>query len=221
MAGMKRTRTAKQSKTKRRKMGGANAASSAAPRVSSKWPQMTFRRKWRGATWIPNTQGYWRLFNVSLGDMPVTERNEIINMFDQYKITRVTVEIVPRFINFDAGLDPANPVPTLHWYVDNSGFPTTPTAGYDAAVFNTFSARANNGYISETLDHIVKFSFVPTVTTTTDQEVKTFPWTSVNNTSVVANAAQGMIVVPNFAVLKNTSEFDIMYTLDIKGRALR
>lgn len=217
MAGMsKRKRSASTSSRKKSR--------SAMVKRSVSVPQVTIKRKWKAFTWIPQVStinGWWRLFNFALTDMPLTERNEIINMFDSYRVKRFTVELVPRFIDFDAGgsTDAAqNPVPVLHYFIDNTAFPTTPGGAYDQAGLNNFAARANNSFKTAIADKVIRMSCVPTVESGTTGEVKPFPWTS-TAFAPVGGHMQAWLGAVNFATLKNTSEFDVFYTLemDLKG----
>lgn len=219
---MKRKASSTTDGGRKRRRSYARRAMSSYRSSLTKLPEMRFLRKWKSSTWIWNTttpSGFWRVFNPQLGDMPATERNELTGMFDEYKINRVTYEFVPRYINFDAGNSTLNPTPIFHYYSD-VGNPLAPGGAYDQASLNNFAARANNGFKTVMGNKVFKVSYKPTVQTT-DGEVKAFPWTSTSNITVSANALAVYVLAVNFANLLNTSEFDIMVTLDISVRALR
>jgi len=186
-------------------------------------PEMRFLRKWKLSTWIWNTTstaGFWRVYNPSLSDMPATERNEIANMFDEYKINRVKFEFVPRYTNFDAGSSTTNPAPIFHMFTDGASGNITPSGSYDQASLNNFSARANNAFRTVVANDVVKMSYKPSVQTT-DGEVKPFPWTSTSINGVPAQALQVYLLGVNFSNILATTEFDVMVTFDISVRALR
>lgn len=186
-------------------------------------PEHRFVRKWLSGTWIwssATTTGFWRAYNPTLGDMPGTERNEIIGMYDQYKINYVRITFVPRFTDYDAGASTLNPCPVISYYPDATNAPSAPAGTYVASTYERFAARANGSFVTTNMKGPISVGFKPMVQTT-DGETKPFPWTTVLRTDIPANAAQVFIHGVNFSNLPATGEFDVFITFDMSGRGLR
>lgn len=186
-------------------------------------PEHRFTRKFLLGTWIWSNStptGFWRAYNPTLGDMPATERNEIAGIYDLYKFNYITIELVPRFTDYDAGSNTLNPCPVISYYTDNTVAPNAPAGTYGAAAYERFAARANGWFVTKNMKGGIKFGYKPTVQTT-DGESKPFPYTTVLRGDVPANAAQVFIHAVNFANLPATAEFDVFMTMDISCKGLR
>lgn len=186
-------------------------------------PEHRFVRKWLAGTWIwsnSTTDGFWRAYNPTLADMPGTERNELIGMYDQYKINYVRITLVPRTTDFDGGASTVNPCPVVSYYPDATNSPSAPSGLYNAGTYERFAARANGDFKTISMKGPMSVGYKPMVQTT-DGETKLFPWTTVLRSDVTANAAQIFIHGVNFSNLPPTGQFDVYITFDISGRGLR
>lgn len=187
-------------------------------------PEHRIVRKWLVGTWIWGTAagptGFWRAYNPTFGDMPGTERNEIIGMYDLYKINRVTIELVPRYTQFDAGGSTTNPCPVVSYYTDTTTLPSAPSGAYGASTYERFAARANGTFTTRLGNDVIKTSYRPRIQTT-DGESKPFPWTTVLRADIPCNAAQIFIHGVNFSELAATSQYDIFFTFDMSLKGLR
>lgn len=185
--------------------------------------EVRMQRKFLLGTWIwsnASPSGFWRAYNPTLNDMPGTERNEITGSYDQYKFHNITITLVPRYTNFDAGSSVVNPVPIISYYPDVYNAPSAPAGTYGASSYERFAARANKDFPTALGSRVITCKYRPTVQSS-DGEIKPFPWTTVLRTDVAANAAQFYIHAVNFANLASTSEYDVFVTMDMSCRGFR
>jgi len=215
MAGMKRKRSSTSKSAKRAK----RAVAFGPPSVRN-WaaPINRITRKFYGATYVPGTNA-WQHFEPTLSLLPSLSLLELTNLYDEYKIDRIHVEVLPRFNSFDAGSSTVNPLPLLSYFADPSNsYPVSGT--YGSAQFQIFASRCNNGFKTVALDKGVKFSWRPNVATT-DGEIKAFPWTSTASSTRACMSCDLYLHAVNFAAFPATTEYDVYWTYDISVRGMR
>lgn len=108
-------------------------------------PLLRMKRKFILGTWAPNsvtTDGFWRYYNLALSIMP--GYTTYTGVFDEYKISRIKLEFVPRWDNF-AGNDQSTTTTAwsgtcLHVVRDNHST-VNPSGVYGATSMNAFMAQ--------------------------------------------------------------------------------
>lgn len=218
MVGYKRKRRTARGSKKRARYSTAMTKSVKTPEVRLKMPFL-----WSTITFSspPLLSECWWQIRPRLSNVPAVPRGEVTNLFDLYKINGFKVTLVPRFVDFDAGSDIANPVPNFTFNSDPYNIDAY-LGGYNLATYQTFLERCTMSPRIATGDKVlVAYQNKPMMYDGTNTgEIKPFPWTSVNNTGIFAYGLDFFIHAPNFANFKNTTEFDIIVELDVsfKGR---
>lgn len=103
-------------------------------------------RTWYSANWTPNTtgtNGFWRYITVNLGACPNV--TEYTNLFEQYKINKVTFVLRPRYDSFSGENTTDTTLPgvtnqgatRVHTVIDPRSN-LTPSGTYTSTTLNTF-----------------------------------------------------------------------------------
>lgn len=222
MAGMKRSAKAKSSSRKR-----ARVSKTSTPKFG-KDLTVTCKRKWWSTSWpfsSAATTGFYRAFSPQFGDIPNIA--EYTALFDEYKVTNVTVTLLPRHL---AVTNPASGVGTF--VVQNDQFYVTygtdrklevPSGVYSASNLNAFLEIVPDAK-TVPLDKPVKISYKPYIVnqTTAGTQIMPCPWMSTASTAQPMQCAYAFMHDTAFAAINNLNfACDIMFEMTFKLRGQR
>lgn len=189
---------------------------------------MKVKRKFWWFNWTlstASTPGFWRYLSISLSDMP--SNAEIVNLFDQYKITGIRYELHPRFDSF-AGNDTVdttqpgitNQAGVMVHVVNDPRSLLTPSGTYTAANLNTFMeqgrVKTHRGIKPVVIYH------KPTISqsqTTGSRQIRA-PWLQTANTTVVHSGAHVFTQDVNLTGISGQS-YDVFVTMYMLCRGSR
>lgn len=109
------------------------------------------KRTFHWQTWTPattTTGDFWKFLNPRFVDMPSS--NELISVFDQYKVSGVKLTFRPRHTGFDGANTTDTTAPgvtnqgttNMHIIIDPTSY-TTPSGTYTSANLNQFLENGN------------------------------------------------------------------------------
>ena len=220
--GRRRKRIVRRRRTTRRRVMRVPRSLRPAPFV------MKFKRKFWFFNWTlstASTAGFWRYFSIALSDLP--SNAEVVNLFDQYKITGVRYELHPRFDNF-AGNDTVdvtqpnitNQAGNMVHVINDPRSLLTPAGTYISTTLNTFmeqgKVRTHRGIKPIVIYH------KPTISqsqTTGARQIRA-PWLQTANTTTIHSGAHVFLQDVNLTGTTGQS-YDVFVTLYVMFRGAR
>jgi len=161
----------------------------------------------------------WQQIRPRLLNLPNTRLQELVAVFDLYRINKFRVRLIPRFTGYDAGSAIDNPVPTFTVNTDNYHIINS-TGGYDFTTYNRFLEFCTApSYVMG--DKIMTFNSKRAMALTATSELKPFPWTTCTNPNVFAYGLDFYIHCPNFANFKATTQYDLVLEMDVSFKGNR
>lgn len=213
----KRRRTSAARKRYRARRGATRT-----PRWKRSYGVVKIKRTTYGGNWnqsTVSTSGFWRYLTYSLQDM--NNYTELTALFDEYKITGLKVDFIPRYDNF-AGSNTTDVVQpnvtnqTGNWvttYIDPATS-ITPSGTFTSSTFNTFIENCNGR--AKMRQGLRKFSlfFRPKIAndiggTSTSRQAPT--WISTSSPSVAHSGAHVFMHDVNF-VGSSGQSYDMFVT---------
>lgn len=189
---------------------------------------MKVKRKFWWFNWTlstATTAGFWRYLSIAMSDMP--SNSEIVNLFDQYKITGVRYELHPRYDNF-AGNDTidvtqpniTNQAGNMVHVINDPRSQLTPAGTYTTTTLNTYMeqgrVRTHRGFKPIVIYH------KPTIAqsqVTGTRQIRA-PWLNTSNVTTVHSGAHVFLQDVNLTGTTGQS-YDVFVTLYVLCRGAR
>lgn len=192
---------------------------------------MKFQRKFWWFNWslsTASTAGFWRYMSIALSDMP--NNSEIVNLFDQFKITGVRYEFHPRYDSF-AGNDTGDITPpnitnqggnVIH-VVNDPKSVLLPSGTYNTTTLNSFmeqgKVRTHRGTRPVVIYHRPCIA-TPTSGISNSQQVRA-PWLLTSTGLTVAHTGAHVFFQDPNLTGASGQNFDVFVTLYVLCRGAR
>lgn len=224
MAGAsKRRRSYAGRVTKRMRMFSASTVSKTGV-AEARFKRTAWVANWAFTT--ASTAGYYR--TVSPAFSALSNVAEYTQLFDVYKVHKVTVTIIPRYgdtsnIVADTGVLTAYNNQFFMTVGTDKNSQLTPSGTYSSATYNEFLSSVDNARVYK-LDRPFSYSFRPKIANSisTGSSFEYCPWINTLDTNQLLLGSRCFIHDVNFTALATVPiSVDILYTLDFSCRGQR